>query len=376
MNATRLFPVSALCTLVVASLCALGGPVHAQDGPALRSVERPIRVAVDPTYQYYETESSQALTELSTHLSASVPIGRRVTVQARASYARMDAEQRVGDEPTAQVRGLTDATGRLMYAQPVGEGSLVMSTRVNIPTGKSKLDDDELRTTRIISQNIYDFRVSSFSRGLTVSPRITYAVPLGDRVAVGIGAGYQYQRGFQPRAGGEEYVPGDGLGVNGGLDYKLTEASALGVDLAFKRFAADQLAGRDSFDAGSRVSGTLRYIVRSGFTTVRAVARYANWEESEFGYRLGDAERGQVIPSHAMLLGSYETRLTDRIDLELRASGHRYAETIQSDQKLFGRASVAPSFELTEQIVVAPHGTATYGSYLGAGGGIRLEGRF
>jgi len=350
--------------------------VHAQDGPSLRSVDRPIRVAVDPTYQYYETEDDQTLTELSTHLTASVPIGQRFTVQAQAAYARMDAEQLVGGEQTAQVRGVTDATGRVMYAQPVGEGSLVMSATVNVPTGKSKLDSDELQTTRLVSQNFYDFRVSSFSRGLTVSPRVTYAVPLNDRVAVGIGAGYQHQRGFQPRAGGEEYVPGDGLGVNGGLDYRLTDASALGVDVAFKRFAADRRAGQDSFDAGSRISGTLRYIVRSGFTTVRAVARYANWEESEFGYQSGAAQREQIIPSHAMLLGSYETRLTERIDLELRASGHRYAETIQSDQKLFGRASVAPSFELTDQIIVSPHGTATYGAHLGGGGGLRLEGRF
>lgn len=376
MNATRLLPVGAAWITLLIALFGLGEQaVHAQNGPSLRSVDRPLRVAVDPTYQYYETEDEQTLTELSTHLTASVPIGQRFTVQAQAAYAQMDAEQ-LGNQPTTQVRGVTDATGRVMYARPVGEGSLVMSAAVNVPTGKSKLDPDELGTTGVISQNFYDFRVSSFSRGLTVAPRVTYAVPINDRVAVGIGAGYQHQRGFQPQAGRGEYVPGDGLGVNGGLDYRLTDASALGVDLAFKRFAADQRAGQDRFDAGSRISGTLRYIVRSGFTTVRAVARYANWEESEFGYRSGDAERGQVIPSHAMLLGSYETRLTERTDLEVRASGHRYAETIQSDQKLFGRASVAPSFELTEQVIVAPHGTATYGSHFGAGGGIRLEGRF
>lgn len=358
--------------LLAAGLLAMGFAERApaQPGPSLRSVDRSVEVALDPTYQYYETDAGRGLTQGSTTLTASVPLGQRVTVEARAGYAQM------GGDRLARLRGLTDAVGRLTYAQPVGEGSLVLSTTVNAPVGRQELSADALRTTRYLSRNFYDFRVSSFSRGLSVSPRVTWAVPLTDRFAVGIGVGYQHQRGFEPQAGRGEYVPGDGLGANGGFDYKLTPASALGVDVAFRRYAPDRLEGSRSFDAGARISGTVRYLFRSGFTTVRAVARYANWEESTFGYRVGGPERGQVIPSHAMVLGSVQTRLASAIDLQVRASGHRYAETVQAGAKLFGRLSVSPAVEVADGLTLSPHGAATYGSVLGLGGGLRIEGEF
>lgn len=343
--------------------------VQAQTGPSLRSVERPLQISLDPVYQYYEASNGTILSEASTTLSASVPIGQRFTVQARAGYARMGGD-------LTQVQGLTDAMGRFMYAQPVGEGSVVMSATVNVPVGKSELESDEFTTTRFISRNFYDFEISSFSRGPSVSPRVTYARPINDQLAIGVGIGYQHYRGYEPRANAGEYVPGDGIGGNVGMNYKLTETSAVGADVAFRRYATDEVDGQTTFDAGNRISGTARYLRRSGFTTIRVLARYARWGESEFSYQIGTPDQGRVIPSHVMLLGGYTTRLTDAIDLRVRASGYRYTETEVSDTKTFGRAYVSPSFDLTEEIAVAPHGTATYGSFLGLGGGLRIEGQF
>lgn len=374
MNVTGSLPSRALWGAALAISFLFGTVQHAtaQEGPSLRSVDRPVQVALNPVYQYYETSSGQELTELSTKLSASVPIGQRFTVQARAGYARMG-----GGDNLAQVRGLTDAEGRVTYARPTGDGSIVFSATVSAPTGKQKLSGEELTTTRIISRNFYDFEVTSFSRGLSISPQVTWAFPVNDRFAVGVGAGYKHQRGFRPRADlNSDYVPGDGIGGNAGFDYQVTETSALGVDVSFRRYAADKVNGNPRFDAGTRISGTARYLVRSGFTTIRVLGRYANWEKSEFGYQFGDAERGQIIPSHAMLLGSYKTRLTEIIDLRVRASGHHYAETIQADRKILGRVYASPSFELTDQIALAPHGTASYGSYLGLAGGLRILGQF
>lgn len=350
-----------------------GDAVQAQSGPSLRSVDRPVQVAIDPTAQYYSTSNDQEITQLSTHLSASVPIGQRFTVQARAGYAQ------TGGENLADVRGLTDATGRVQYAQPVGDGSVVFSTTVNVPVGKDKLSEEELMTTRVISRNFYDFRVSSYSRGPSITPRVTWAFPVNDRLALGVGASYDHQRGFQPTDGLSSdslYVPGDGIGLNGGLDYKLNEVSALGLDFGFRRYGTDEIDGNQRFETGNQFSGTVRYLRRSGFTTIRAVARYSNWGESEFGYRFGDPDRGEVIPSHAMLLGGYKTRLTDIIDVRVQLAGHRYNKTIQADEKLFGRLRLQPSVELGEWVSVSPHGTVTYGSYLGLGGGVRIAGSF
>ena len=347
-------------------------PASAQ-GPSLRSTQRPVRVAIDPTYQYYETAEGRVLTQLSTRLSAYVPVRERLSVRAGVDYARM------GGDNLTQVRGPTDVAGAVTYAQPVGEGSVVFQLRANAPTGKQKLTGSELETTRFISQNFYDFRVSSYSRGFSVAPQVTWAVPITDKLAVGIGGGYQHQRGFQPNAelsSDSLYVPGDGIGVNGGFDYKVTDASALGLDVAFRRYGADKVDGVRQFEVGNRITGTLRYLVRSGFTTVRAVVRYAQWDESRFGFRQGSPDQAQVLPPHGMALASYRTRLVDGIRLRLRASGHWYGDTVQEDRKTFGRAYVSPSFDLGDMLTVKPHGTVTYGDYLGLGGGVRIEGTF
>lgn len=349
----------------------LGGTtsVQAQTGPSLRSVDRPYKVALDPTYQYYETSDETILSEASTHLRASVPIGQRFTAQARIGYARM------GGDPT-QVQGLTDAVGGFKYAQSVGEGSVVMSATVNVPTGKSKLSQTEFATTRSLSRNFYDFEVSTFSRGPSISPRVTYARPINDQLAIGIGVGYQHYREYEPQADAGEYVPGDGVGGNVGLNYKLSETSAVGGDLSFRRYATDEREGKTTFDAGSRISGTARYLRQLDFTRIRVLVRYTRWSESEFSFQTGTPDQGRIIPSNVMLLGGYKTRLTDTIDLRTRVSGHRYTETDFTDTKTFGRAYVSPSFEVTEQIAVAPHGAVSYGSFLGLGGGIRVEGTF
>jgi hypothetical protein len=361
---------AALGVALVLGLLGAAGPSHAQTGPSLRSIDRPVEVALDPTYQYYDTEAGRTLTQFSTHLTTSVPIGQRVTVEGRLGYARMDGDR------LSQVQGLTDAVGRVTYAQPVGDGSLVFGTTVNAPVGTQNLSPEAFRTARFFSRNYYDARVSSFSRGFSVSPRVTWAVPVTDRFAVGIGLGYEHQRGFEPRADQGEYEPGDGVGGNAGFDYKLSQTSAVGADISVRRFGEDRLEGTRSFEAGSRISGTLRYLYRSGFTTVRAVARYANWNESTFGYRVGGPDRGQILPSHALALGSLQTRLTNSVDLHVQAAGHHYAETIQADEKLLGRLSVTPSVELADRLTLAPHATATVGSYVGLGGGLRVEGEF
>ena len=179
---------------VIGIIGMLGGISKAQtQGPSLRSDRQPVRVTVDPTYQYYDSEEGGALTQLSNSLSVFVPVTQRLSVRARGAYARMDGS---GLDP---IQGLTDISGRLSYAQPVGNGSIVFQVRANAPTGKDELTASELATTRPISQNFYDFRVTSFSRGSSIAPQVTWAVPLSDRLVVGIGGSYQYRRGFRPR---------------------------------------------------------------------------------------------------------------------------------------------------------------------------------
>lgn len=370
----RLF-LAAVLVLFVVGWGLLGGTqqtARGQRGPSLRSVERPVQVVLSPAYQWYESEDGRTREEVSSTLRLVYPVSSRWTIEVGGAAAQMDGDG------LARVRGLTDGNGRVTYAQPVGEGSVVFSARVNVPVGKQRLDSAAVRTTRIISKNFYDFTVSSFSRGFSVGPQVTWAFPLSDRFAVGIGAGYTHQRGFHPEAGMESaYVPGDGVGANGGFDYKMTGESAIGLDFAFRRYGTDQVGSVPRFEAGNRATGTIRYLWRQEFTTLRAVVQYANWEDSQYGYRLRDGpRREQVIPSHGLALVSYKTRVGAGLDLRVRASGHRYSATVGDEAKVVGRAYVAPSFEVGDMVTLAPHSTVSFGSYFAVGGGLRIQGSF
>lgn len=372
------FTANTLCTVLVGLLAVVMGlsssiaETYAQERPTFRAMQDPVRVSVDPTYQFYQVENDRTLTQFSTRVSAVIPLNSNVHVRAHGSYAQMNGDELVS------VQGLTDMRGSFVYARSINESTLVAALDVNVPLGKQELTEAELETTRQVSQNFYGFRVSSFSRGFSAAPRVLWAVPVTDDLVIGIGGSYQHQRGYRPAAAMEApYVPGDGFTLNTGFDYVLTSQSGLGMDLVFRRYGTDQSDGVDRFNVGNQLAGSVRYLYRSGFTTIRVIARFANWEDSEFGFRSAtEPERGQVIPSHGMLMAQYQTRLAAGYRLMVRASAHQYSKTVQSDTQTLGRLRVAPSFALTDALTLAPHGSVTFGSFTGVAAGIRVESRF
>ncbi len=379
MDDLEFIPQRVIGGLTVLALLLALAPVqkgYAQDGSGLlRSQDQPLRVAMIPVYQQF-TDEGQTVSELSSQLAMVIPLGQRVRVRARGQYASIEGKN------LTRVNGLSDFRGTVTYAQPLGEGSLVFNLHANLPVGKRELSSEQLQTTAFTSNNFYDYKVSSFGRGLGVSPSLTAAVPVTEQLVVGIGGAYQHQRGYRPAQGMEElYIPGDAVEVKGGLDYQVSGSSLLGMDVAFQYHQTDRVGELDRFESGNKLVGRARYLVRDGFTSFRIVARYANWEESRFlpllrtndGFTTGTPIRRRVIPSHGMGLVSYQTRFDSGLRLSARLSGHRYSETDVFDAKTVGSLRVSPSLKLAQTWVLAPHVKYTAGSFTGLEGGVRLE---
>lgn len=366
--------------LAVLLLTALTGQVgYAQDGSGLlRSQDQPLRVSVTPVYQQF-TDGGQTVSQLSSQLAMVIPLGQRFQVRARGNYASVEGNN------LTRINGLNDLRGTITYARPIGDGSLVFNVNANLPVGKRELSPDQLRTTTFTSNNFYDFKVSSFGRGLGVAPSLTAAFPLTDRLVFGVGGAYQHQRGYRPSQGMEElYVPGDAVEMKGGLDYQLGRSSLLGVDVAFQYHQTDRVGELDRFESGNKLVGRARYLVRDGFTSFRILARYANWEESRFlpllrttdGFTTGNPVHRSVIPSHGMGVISYRTRFDWGLRLSTRVAGHRYSETDTFDAKTVGSIRVSPSVQIAQTLILAPHAKYTAGSFTGIEGGVRLEVRY
>lgn len=359
--------VALLLGACVWSMGAKGGLAQAE---LLRSGEGAYRVMLAPVYQQY-TDDGRTLTQASSRLSVSMPLLDQMRLRASAQYALMDAEG------APRIRGLDDVHASVTYARTIGESSLVFGLDANLPAGKRGLTSDQLRTTAVASRNYYHFRVSSFGQGLTVAPRVTWAVPLTERIVVGVGATYQHERGFRPRQNmTDTYVPGDGVGVNGGVDVQLTRTSTLGVDATFRRYGPDQQGGATQFEAGNRLAGTVRYLYRKGFTQVQVRGHYANWAPSQYyDTRAADPSgvRVNVIPSHGMAEIGVRMRIVDDIRVETQLAGHRYSATSVSPEQLLGTVRLTPSFDIQDTVVIAPHGQLTLGSFRGMGGGLRIQ---
>lgn len=379
MNDLEVITQRVIGSLLVWALLWSVSPVQqgvAQDGSGLlRSQSQPLRVSVTPVYQQF-TDEGQTVSELSSQIGMVIPLGQRFQVRARGQYASIEGKN------FTRVNGLNDFRGTVTYAQPIGEASLVFNLNANLPVGKRELSTEELQTTTFTSNNFYDFKVSSFGRGLGLAPSVTAAVPITERLVVGIGGAYQYQRGYRPAQGMEElYIPGDAMEVKGGLDYQVSRSSLLGVDVAFQYHQTDRVGDLDRFESGNKLVGRARYLVRDGFTSFRIMARYANWEESRFlpllrtndGFTTGTPVRRRVIPSHGMGLVSYRTRFDSGLRLSARLSGHWYSETDVYDAKTVGSLRVSPSVKLAQTLVLAPHAKYTAGSFTGLEGGLRLE---
>lgn len=277
-----------------------------------------------------------------------------------------------------QVRGLNDIQGTITYARPIGDGSLVFNLNANLPVGKQELSPEQLRTTTFTSNNFYDFKVSSFGRGLSLAPRLTGALPLTERLVIGIGGSYQHQRGYRPSQEMDQlYIPGDAIEGRVGLDYQTTRSSLLGVDASFQYHQTDREGDLERFESGNKLVGRVRYLYRDGFTAFRVLARYANWEESRlYGLTAGEPIERRVIPSHGMGVISYQTRFDSGLRLSTRLAGHWYSETDVFDTKTFGTIRVSPSVQLGQTMILAPHAKYTAGSIMGIEGGIRLEVRY
>lgn len=362
------------------------GPVAvlAQDDGSLplSSDRPPVRVEVEPAFQRY-VDGTWTLTQWSTRVSAVVPITSRL--QVRASTSAADATATIRDS-TTDVRGLSDVRASLLYAQPVGEGSVILSVDANLPVGTRELTPEEVRTSVFLAQPVYGFRVPGFGQGFNVAPRVTYAVPVSDAVAVGVGASYRYLGAYQPVEGqGSDYQPGGEMEVFAGVDVQVSEAVSVSADASYARYGTDQLGGRDRFEPGDRIAGTLQALYQRDFTSVRVVARgqYRGTSSLIVPDRLLDAgfiepslDDRQIVPSMGAVRARFATRLTESVRGGVHVEGRHDQATTLMDARTTGTVGAEATIRLVDALAITPQAAYTLGDVRGVEAALRTALRF
>ena len=364
----------AMRVAILLSVLVLVAPksLFAQTPDVERDTERPVHITIVPIYQQVN-DGSTSLQSLSTRMQLTVPIHERTMVQGSIQYGHSTGEA------LTTVQGPTDLQLRVQHTVPIQQSRLVLGLDANLPTGTDELTIDELRTTIQTSQRPYGFRVPTFSRGWSATPSVTWATPVSERVALGVGLGGRYQGGYQPLASSTaDYVPGNEVEVRTGLDYQLSKTSTVALDGTGTYITPDTEDGKTRFDARYTLAVRAQYVWKHDTQTLRAQARYESWPESRFrpvlltesGADTGEEQSQQVLPSIWRAALGYTYAFTDRVHLGLRADTQHYTSTNRFDATTVGRMHVAPRLQWNT-VALSVHGAYTFGSFTGFETGLR-----
>jgi len=149
---------------------------------------------------------------------------------------------------------------------------LLFGLDINIPTGQTKLKDDEIALTT--SDDLYT--VSSFGEGWNINPTLVI-VKNWDRFSAGVGLGYAFRGEYDFSTKVLEYDPGDKLTATAELNYDLTEEWLGRLFIEYSAYGNDQVEGDDYFKEGdfALLGFSLQYLADGwdAALTARAVSR-------------------------------------------------------------------------------------------------------
>ena len=331
---------------------------------------QPIRISMEGVYQRFSNDDEN-ISEFSVPLSFRFPFGDQIAFSLQTNYAT------VSGSDIESVSGIGDVQAVASYFQPVGAASLVFSIGLNVTTGNSALTFEEFRTSALAAQTAYDLRVPTFGQGIRVAPAVTYAFPVGERVALGVGASYQYRGPYEPLEDLPDlYDPGEEVLLTAGADLEVTPTSSFSIDLSLGLNGTDTFgteANEQTFEPGNTVAATAQYHILLGFHEVRAVAHYRARGTGALPEAAVDAET--AVPNQIQFFTDARFALTPTFDLGARARLRFYGESAIFDesQTLFD-VGVLPAVMVTERVGLMGRFVYTLGSFSGftVGGGLRL----
>lgn len=298
--------------------------------PLYTGAERPpAQVSLSTLYQRVEGDGVE-LSQLSVPLGLFLPITRDLGFSLNAYYAASDGPDMAG------VDGFADAQAALSYRVPVGAGSAVLSVGVNAPGGGAALTAEKAETAFLIGQGFYAFRLPTLGQGFNVAPGVTYAVPVGERVVLGVGALYQVRGPFEPRAEIDDaYDPGDEVLLTGGADVQIAPGASLALDVTYIGYGTDEWVGQ-SYQTGDAVAVTARWAQAVGPHEVVVLGRVRRKAETEVppetaAFLAADA----AVPTQGRVLASARLRLSPAVRLGVAAQGRYYdASDVFSEKAL------------------------------------------
>lgn len=317
----------------------------------------------------------QSITDGDTTLEqTSVPVAIRASlsesfdVQVFASYVRS-----TGDGLTS-LSGLSDAQVATSYRVPLGAGQAVASLRLAVPGGASTLTADEAETAFLVGQEFYGLQASSFRRGASVTPGVTWAFPLTDRAVVGLGAAFSVRPSYTPlEETATAFDPADEVLLTAGVSSRLANGTELSADATYVRYGSDAW-GDILYQTGDAVGLAVRWSGLSGPLGFDLVGGFLRRGETDVADEAGTPlSRDAAIPTRGYARGTLRGRLGRSIVLDGFAGGRYYAESEVFTAKALVDLGLAPQVTVAEGLTLLGHVGLTLGDIQSTDVGLGLR---
>jgi len=158
----------------------------------------------------------------------------------------------------ATISGLTDIQVRGAYQLVPDLATFTLS--VNLPTGTTKITDQQLLTAGAIASDLLPYPVANFGSGFNVTSGVALAVPVGGW-ALGVAGSYRLNGGFTPFADpalcdstGCSYKAGGEFRVRAGAD-RVVGQGRVSLGFTFSTFGEDDFGSSPIFQSGKRYIG-------------------------------------------------------------------------------------------------------------------------
>ena len=371
----RIFRFAMACACVAVAVTApelraqikLAGNTETGIGPVFEYWKFGSDGIPQPTVDGSASVNVRRATQWSIPLAVAVPIGSRWKIDLNGAYAHSEVSLAAADPVTGSdsytLSGLNDlrirATGHI-----VGDNVLV-TAGVNLPTGETEFDEEQLSALRVVSAPALSFQVPVLGSGGSGTLGLVLAKQLG-QWAWEFGTSYEMRRQYTPIAVAAgipvDFSPGDAVRLSLGTSRLFGQHSmTFGVSADF--YSSEELEG--STDTGTATGQSqLGPIYTADFQfdvassrfrelTFYAVERYRS-EYEQNGQKTPNSNANYldvgfravagVAPSTGLLFainGRHQTGL-DSDDLLTTAAIASGSLTVGLQQRLAGNYSLQP----------------------------------
>lgn len=300
---------------------------------------------ITPVYQSWTFESDYTLSETTLPLMVYFPINRQASLSLRSNQATVGGDAN-------QLSGLTDT--QLQASYYLENMNLVLTMGLNIPSGKKELSTEEFQTSALISYTYLNFRVPNFGQGFNISPGISWAAPVSDKLVIGVGATYQLKGGFNPMENmPDPYNPGDEILATLGFDIKLSRLTSFALDFIYTKYGEDKIGDLKVFNSGDKYMASWQVHTYIGMHELRVIGRYRS--KGKNSYYIGgvfQTEPERTTPDQLEGISYFNYFVNHKLSIKFLAEGRSFFATSAYKPVDLGGLGISPLFKVNNKMMI------------------------